>query len=390
MNRFLKFKSVFISVLAALAVLAAVTTCAAAAVPSAPDELDIAIRDACDYLNENIPKGSKIVILNMQSDSAALSDYIIDELIANAVNDRIFTVVDRVQLDVIRAEQNIQYSGEVDDKDAVAIGKIFGAQYIVSGVFSELGERYRMRIRALNVQTAQVQGQYNRNVLSGPTIAALLRSRTGTNASYSSSAASGTNRTAAANGTTGRQTPPVQQTPVYKIGETGPAGGLVFFDKGNNSGGWRYMEAAAADIGPSVFVSGAELGSLPKNIYDQWEKTIDESGRGVGKGKYNTEYIMQVAQARGGGFGWAAQRCDIFESGGFDDWFLPSRDELNYMYGNLYMRGLGNFRPEAYWSSTTWTDTWGSYRAWYLNFYDGKHDNQNANQQRRIRPVRQF
>ena len=43
-----------------------------------------------------------IVILNMQSDSAALSDYIIDELIANAVNDKIFKVVDRQQLDLIR------------------------------------------------------------------------------------------------------------------------------------------------------------------------------------------------------------------------------------------------------------------------------------------------
>jgi len=29
------------------------------------DELDIAIRDASDYLNKNIPKGSKIVILNI-------------------------------------------------------------------------------------------------------------------------------------------------------------------------------------------------------------------------------------------------------------------------------------------------------------------------------------
>jgi hypothetical protein len=62
---------------------------------SVPDELDLAIRDASDYLNNNIPKGSMIVILNVQSDSASLSDYVIDELIANAVNDKIFKVVDR-------------------------------------------------------------------------------------------------------------------------------------------------------------------------------------------------------------------------------------------------------------------------------------------------------
>jgi len=62
---------------------------------SGPDELDLAIRDASDYLNDIISKGSTIVILNMQPDSAALSDYIIDGHIADVVNDKIFKVVDQ-------------------------------------------------------------------------------------------------------------------------------------------------------------------------------------------------------------------------------------------------------------------------------------------------------
>ena len=45
--------------------------------PSGSDELDLAIRDASDYLNDNIPEGSMIVILNIQSASTALSDYIV-------------------------------------------------------------------------------------------------------------------------------------------------------------------------------------------------------------------------------------------------------------------------------------------------------------------------
>jgi curli biogenesis system outer membrane secretion channel CsgG len=98
---------------------------ACATVASGPDELDIAIRDASDYLNNNIPAHSRIVILNIQSESAALSDYIIDELIANAVNDRNFEVVDRHRLDLIRAEQDFQWSGEVADTLALEIGKFF-------------------------------------------------------------------------------------------------------------------------------------------------------------------------------------------------------------------------------------------------------------------------
>ena len=158
------------------------------------DELDIAIRDASDYLNDNIPRGSKIVILNIESNSSDLSDYIIDELIANAVNDRVFTVVDRQQLDAIRSEQNFQLSGEVADNEALAIGRFFGAQTIVSGAVNRLGAGYRIRIRALEVQTAQVQGQYNRNIASSPMITALIAnggSSTGTARATGNSNASG-------------------------------------------------------------------------------------------------------------------------------------------------------------------------------------------------------
>ena len=140
------------------------------------DELDVAIRDASDYLNDNIPKESKIVILNIESNAANLSEYIIDELIANAVNDKNFSVVDRRQLETIQSEQKFQMSGAVDDKDALAIGKFFGAQTIISGAMRDIGSRYRMTIRALSVQTAQVQGQYNRNMVISETLAALANS----------------------------------------------------------------------------------------------------------------------------------------------------------------------------------------------------------------------
>ena len=169
---------------------------ACATVVSSPDELDIAIRDASDYLNDNIPAKSRIVILNIQSDSAALSDYIIDELIANAVNDHIFEVVDRHRLDLIRAEQNFQWSGEVDDTLALEIGKFFEAQTIVSGTVRELGDRYRFTLRALEVQTAKVQGQYNRNIAAGRTITALMRS-----GGRSNNTAYGTGRSGSGSGT---------------------------------------------------------------------------------------------------------------------------------------------------------------------------------------------
>jgi len=214
------------------------------------DELDIVIRDASDYLNDNIPKGSKIIILNIQSDYAALSDYIIDELIANAVKDKVFAVVDRAQLKQIRMELKFHWTGEVDNKSALEIGKFLGAQTIVSGAVSELGDRYRMRLRALNVQTAQVQGQYNRNIAAGKTIAALMKGgpsagRQSANTVYGGKTATLTVNFSQGSTPNANETPQTAQTPnsqtstpakpatpIYKIGDTGSAGGLIFYDKG--------------------------------------------------------------------------------------------------------------------------------------------------------------
>jgi len=153
-------------------------------VPVAPasglDELSRAIRHVSDYLNDTIPRGNMAVFMNIQSDFEQLSDFIIDELLANAVNDRVFTVVDRQQLDVIRAEQNLQLSGEVDDETALSVGRFLGAQVIVSGRISSLGGHYRLTIRALEVETARLQGQYNQNIGTVATIGALMGAGTRT------------------------------------------------------------------------------------------------------------------------------------------------------------------------------------------------------------------
>jgi len=154
-------------------------TPAVSQLPDGAIELDDAIREASDYLNDNVPGGNMIVVLNIQSVSEPLSDYVIDELIANTVNDRVFLAVDRQQLDLIRAEHDFQLSGSVDEKLAVSIGRFFGAQTIVSGRVRKLGDRYRMTISALDVETAQIQGQYNRNNITGQRITELMENPSG-------------------------------------------------------------------------------------------------------------------------------------------------------------------------------------------------------------------
>jgi TolB-like protein len=143
------------------------TTCVSNPASSANknlDPLDVEIRATSDYLNNRLTKGIKIVFLNFQSNCPAVSEYIIDGLIENTVNDGIFKAVDRQNLTLIQQEMNFQLSGEVSDESAQAIGKLLGAQTIVSGAIAPLGSSYRLRIRAISVQSAEIQGQFNRDI----------------------------------------------------------------------------------------------------------------------------------------------------------------------------------------------------------------------------------
>jgi hypothetical protein len=404
---------------------------------SKADELDAAIRETSDYLNKQLPKGNKLVILNVQSEFPALSEYIIDELIANTVNDRVFSVVDRQQLNTIRAELDFQMSGEVDDATAQALGRMAGAQIIISGAVSRLGDLYRLRIRALSVQSAQIEAQFNRNIPEGSTVAALVQSKaTGYGNAVASGASGGGSRTPAAVPTPVQAVPAQAATPAptpaatviaievtaktggklyfqdkevatlwdnethtipiegpgtyalkmvfadhtetrsvaintrgvtkisfggtYAVGQTGPAGGIIFYDKGSYSDGWRYLEVAPASTEFSAQGGGDGNGN---------DREVNGTSTAWGYGKVNTQTIVRVLSVAGD-TGFAAQICANLNYGGFNDWYLPSKDELNLMYLNIRQKGLGGFSRRSYWSSSQY-----DYKhAWFQNFDDGKQD----------------
>jgi WD40 repeat protein len=170
-----------------IGLLFSLTACAGAPSAAAPTyttisddsgELDAVIRAASDYLNERLPGGIKLVFLNFQSEWPGLSEYVIDGLIENTVNDGRFTAVDRKNIALIQQEMNFQLSGEVSDESAQAIGKLLGAQTIVSGAISRLGNYYRLRVQAIGVETAEIQGQFNRDITGSLRIIDLTQSRT--------------------------------------------------------------------------------------------------------------------------------------------------------------------------------------------------------------------
>jgi hypothetical protein len=86
---------------------------------------------------------------------------------------------------------------------------------------------------------------------------------------------------------------------------------------------------------------------------------VSGTGTAVGTGKGNTQLIVESLEQ----IGKAAQRCDSLSLKGYDDWFLPSKDELNLMYRNLH-RGAGEFSHSWYWSSSQHSNSY----SWVQNF----------------------
>jgi hypothetical protein len=120
--------------------------------------IDAAVDSACAYLLERIPRNARVAILNVATTNQSEGDYIISELSVRLVNSQQFNIVDRKNLDLIRAEQDFQLTGEVDDSSAVSIGKMLGAEVVITGGIEGQGNLRRLRLKALDVSAAVILG----------------------------------------------------------------------------------------------------------------------------------------------------------------------------------------------------------------------------------------
>ena len=143
---------------------------------------------------------------------------------------------------------------------------------------------------------------------------------------------------------------------------TGPAGGLIFYDRGSYTTAtatvpsWRYLEAAPLDL----FYESGDY-TVEWGCYETLISGAD--GTAVGTGEQNTIDIEIGCTEEGK----AADLCANTGLNGYDDWFLPSKNELNLMYENLRVFGVGGFSWDWYWSSSEVN----AFGAWVQGFPPG-------------------
>ena len=159
---------------------------------------------------------------------------------------------------------------------------------------------------------------------------------------------------------------------IYQIGDIGPAGGIIFHDKGMFSNNWQYLEAAPLETEVS-----AQWGA---SGYD-----VEGTSLVVGAGKRNTELILERLNELGE-TGRAAQICTNLNFDGFNDWFLPSREELDLMYKNLKVKNMGGFSSSIYWSSSQYNINY----SWIQIFTYGPRYENNKRTMNSVRAIRAF
>ena len=158
------------------------------------------------------------------------------------------------------------------------------------------------------------------------------------------------------------------------------AGGIIFYLDGTGQHG---LVCATTDQG----CCGAEWAwdASSNATYPNYNPTpTGATGTAIGTGSANTTKIIAVL----GSDGVAASLCSNYRGGGYTDWFLPSKDELNQLYQNRV--DVGGFASDSYWSSSELV-TIGSTLAWNQGFNasyggSGAHKDSGCN----VRAVRAF
>ncbi len=159
----------------------------------------------------------------------------------------------------------------------------------------------------------------------------------------------------------------------YSIGDEGPAGGIIFYDRGPQEGRWRYLEAAPAEYEQTLRWGPADIEA--------------ETSTALGAGPENTRAIAEAFEAAGE-FDTAAQYSSLAVINGYDDWFLPSREELNLMYRTLGVKNPEGFRGVGYgyWSSSQYSRA----LAWAQGFASGVQGRIEKFDRLIVRPIRAF
>lgn len=159
----------------------------------------------------------------------------------------------------------------------------------------------------------------------------------------------------------------------YSIGDIGPAGGIIIYQKSDYSKLWNYIEVADQDV-PSTFSWG--------NISNQTNITE----KSIEKGLENTTAMLSYFGKTGS---YSALSVDTWTHNNFSDWHLPTIQELILIHKTI-LNKPNNLVDDLYWSSSE--DSNFPDRAWVVKMTTKSelYFTQTKKELVRVRAIRRF
>jgi hypothetical protein len=146
-------------------------------------------------------------------------------------------------------------------------------------------------------------------------------------------------------------------------------------------------------------VTGIITAPLDVVFESQWGcqgTAVGGTSTAVGRGRINTERVLAFhnslpdffnnpTQCHPNNNGSVGARVALeFSSGGFDDWFMPSQQEMGYLFRNKDV--IGGFTEAEYWSSCESN----AQAACAMSFITGEFLSRDKSEFRRVRVIRFF
>jgi TolB-like protein len=139
-------------------------------------DIDGAISRSANYIIEVSPNEVKLAVINIESNSDNLSDYIFNELPNYLLNNKKnLVMVDRSQLNELQKEINFQLSGEVPDDQVIKLGQRIGAQFVITGIITNFDKSLKLNIKVMNVQSSELIGSRSYEFVKDNKVNSLIR-----------------------------------------------------------------------------------------------------------------------------------------------------------------------------------------------------------------------
>jgi TolB-like protein len=299
---------------------------------------------------QNLNKKPILAVINFSSQSYSLSEYIVDKLVMGLTNSVSITLVSRQHLDAIRKEMDFQFSGEVADDQIRAIGKKYGAQYVVTGGIKDIGRYYNVQVIALDVETGEGKAATDENINRNDEVVKffiekdkaeekrIADAKAAEEKKAADAKAAEAQRIANAKAAEEKRIADAKaaeelkrKQDMYKLGSRGPGGGFVF------------------DISGNTFKEYVEL----TDPNDGWDTETYDVAR---------------------------SSASNYRGGGYNNWHLANLSELKILYANFKNRFWSH---SLYWFSA-------SRGYWSFCFGDGEYERVNKDDSLNVIAVREF